>query len=39
MMHARVTDDSYDDLMRAQEWRDRRADLDETIADSLRCLI
>lgn len=29
-------DDSYDDLMHSQAWRDKLADLNEAIADSLR---
>ena len=35
-MDMKIIDDSYDDLMSSQDWRDKLADLNETIADSLR---
>lgn len=35
-MDMKIIDDAYDDLMSSQEWRDKLADLNEAIADSLR---
>ena len=35
-MEQKLAYESYDDLMNAQDWHDKLADLNETIADCLR---